>query len=130
MAPSETAALDRRRRAFLKTGVAGAALLAFARVLPANAAGAPPDAQPSSLRHLTGADAFVLGRIVAVMLDGALPANEALRRDAIAEIVAGIDVVIDHQPPNVRAEIRDLFNLLNRSVTRAFIAGVWSSWDR
>ncbi|HEX7043902.1 MAG TPA: hypothetical protein VF203_04740 [Burkholderiales bacterium] len=114
------------RRRFLRAGIAGSALLLLGRRLPAAAA----PAETTDYLHLTAADAGMLRRIVPVMLEGALPAGGAERRHAIDEVLGGIDSTIDSQPPVVRREIRDLFDLLTRSITRALVAGIWTSWDR
>jgi len=117
------------RRAFLKTGVAGAALLFAARwAAPIPAADAQTAGLP--LNFLTADDAGVLRRIAPVMLAGALPDEGAPRKTAIDEVITGVDLAIGYQPPSVRREIRDLFNLLENAVTRALAAGVWTSWDR
>lgn len=123
-------ALDPTRRTFLKAGVAGAALLVVGRWLPVAHAGESQAAQDVRFLHLTAADVAALRRIVPVMLEGALPQDDAQRKAAIGEILYGIDLTIDHQPPSVRQEIRDLLGLLTKGVTRALIAGVWTSWGK
>lgn len=123
-------ALDPARRTFLKAGIGGTALLLLARWLPAAHAAAPDAAQAGRFLHLSPADAEALGRIVPVMLRGALPATGAEYRTAIDEILRGIDLTIDHQPPSVREEIRDLFGILTKGMTRVLVAGVWTSWNK
>jgi len=121
---------DADRRTFLKVGVAGAALLFAGRWLPPARAGLASAGQALAFANLSPADAVALERIIPVMLHGALPQDEAQRQAAIGEILHGIDVTIGYQPPAVRREIRDLFGLLTKSVTRVVVAGVWKSWDR
>ncbi|MFL6649477.1 MAG: twin-arginine translocation pathway signal protein, partial [Sulfurifustaceae bacterium] len=77
----------------------------------------------------TDADVVILGRIAPVVLAGALPRDAAQLNSAIAEIIAGIDMTIGYEPPAVRKEIRDLFNLLGSGVTRSLVAGMWQPWE-
>lgn len=128
--PGLSGELDPRRRTFLKAGIAGSALLLAGRWLPAANAGAESAAEDFPFAYLTPADVVVLGRIVPVMLEGALPEDAAQRATAIDEITSGIDAVIGHQPLPVRREISDLFGLLTKGVTRALVAGVWTSWEK
>lgn len=116
------------RRAFIETGVAGAALLLAGRWLwqPVGAVAADAPA----LRYLGSPDVLVLQRVAPVVLEGALPEDPAARASALAEVVQGIDFALHHLSPAVRAEVADLFRLLTGSVTRALVAGVWTSWDR
>jgi hypothetical protein len=123
------AVLDTKRRVFLKVGIAGSALLCAGRWLtPAPAAEVAAASTP--LKNLTAEDAVVLKRIIPVMLYGALPLEEAALKTAIDEVAYGVDLTIGYQPPGVRQEIRDLFNLLNNAATRALVAGVWKPWDK
>lgn len=119
------------RRKFLKTGVAGTALLLAARwTHAAPSATTPASVSAPSLKFLTRDDVIVLLSIVPVMLKGALPPDEAAHAAALDEILAGIDATIGYEPPSVRQEIRDLFNLLENSATRAVVAGIWTRWDK
>ncbi len=121
--------LDTKRRAFLKVGIAGFALLYAGRWLaPARAAeGATPS---FPLKNLTQEDAVVLSRVIPVMLHGALPLDGAQFKTAIDEVMYGVDLTIGYQPPSVRTEIRDLFNLLNNAAMRALVAGIWKPWSK
>jgi hypothetical protein len=121
---------DADRRTFLKVGVAGAALLLVGRWLPPARAGWASAGQALAFANISPADAVALGRIIPVMLHGALPQDEAERQAAIGEIIYGVDITIGYQPPAVRREIRDLFGLLTKRVTRVVVAGVWKPWDR
>ncbi len=95
---------------------------------PARAAdGADPNFR---LKNLTPDDVVVLSRVIPVMLHGALPPEEAPLKTAIGEVIYGVDLTIGYQPPGVRKEIRDLFNLLNNSAMRALVAGIWKPWDK
>src|SRR5712692_6468568 len=77
--------VDLRRRSFLKTGVAGSALLLAGRWLaPARAADSGAVAG-AAFANINADDARVLERIVPVLLEGALPADPAQRKAAIGE---------------------------------------------
>lgn len=123
--PSE---FDRGRRTFLKTGIAGSALLFLGRWLPEARAAGEVAVQKLAFANLTAADAAALTRIIPVMLSGALPQVREQADVVVGEILHGIDVAIGYQPPIVRAEIRDLFGLLTKTILRALIVGIWGSW--
>jgi hypothetical protein len=115
------------RRTFLKAGIAGSALLLFGRWLPP-AHAAEPDTD-RNFTNLTSADADALTRIIPVMLLGALPQDRGQLNAAVGEVIRGVDITIGYQSLSVRGEIRDLFGLLTKGVTRALVAGVWTSWE-
>lgn len=125
--PGTAGRFDIRRRTFLKAGIAGSVLLLAGRWLPTAWAAA---ADAPALRYLGSADVVVLRRVIPIMLAGALPDAAGQRATALEEVVQGIDLGIHYQPPAVRAEIAELFGLLTGTVTRALVAGVWSSWDK
>lgn len=105
-------------------GIAGAApLLALARLIPAAAA------EPPGPRFLLADDVPLVRRIAAVVLEGALPGPAAAdRRAAMDEVVAAVDHIIGAMSPGVRADLRDLFDLLAFAPTRIVLAGLWSDW--
>jgi hypothetical protein len=122
---------DPTRRTLLKVGIAGSALLFAGRWLASPSEAAETSSTPAAaLTYLTAADVVVLGRIVPVMLHGALPQDDAQQRVAIGEIISGVDTTIGFQPPAVRQEIKDLFGLLTTGATRVVVAGIWKSWDK
>jgi hypothetical protein len=121
--------VEQGRRTFLKTGIAGCALLFLGRWLPQARAAEQAADSKFAFANLTAADAGVLVRVVPVMLKDALPQEHAERNAAIGEIVRGVDVTIGYQPAHIRDEIRDLFGILTGTVTRALIAGIWRSWE-
>lgn len=121
--------VDTERRAFLKVGIAGSALLYAGRWLaPVRAADGADPRFP--FKNLTPDDVVVLSRVIPVMLHGALPPEEAQLKTAIGEVIYGVDLTIGYQPLGVRKEIRDLFNLLNNAAMRALVAGIWKPWDK
>ncbi len=97
------------RGALLRTGAAGALLLALGGCAPA----APPDA--------------MLRAVAATMLDGALPT--AGYDAALDAAVGGVRAAIAGLPPAVQGEIAQLFGLLEFPLTRRVLAGV-GPWDR
>ncbi len=115
------------RRALLKAGVAGAALLLAGRWLAPAFAATPRE---RAYAFLTAEDAVILRRIAPVLLQGALPQNPEPQQAAITEVIAGVDQTSVFLAPGVRKELRDLFNLLNLGVTRALLAGVWKPWEQ
>lgn len=112
-----------QRRAFLRTGIAGAALLAVAARLPAGSARAE-----GAARALGASDRAVLAAIVPVMLAGALPAEAEARRKAVASVVDGVSQTIAGMPPATRAELGELFMLLDLAPARRLLAGVSAPW--
>jgi len=118
------------RRTFLKAGMAGTALLLLGRWLPPARAADSNGAKESTFAYLTAADAAMLVRIVPIMLDGALPKEPGQFNAAVGDILRGIDVTIGHQALSVRGEVRDLFGVLTKTITRSLIAGIWTSWDK
>jgi hypothetical protein len=113
------------RRTLLKAGAAGVTLLLLARTFHAQAAAVPrADAGEAAL----DADArTVLGAVIPVLLEGALPTGAAAPR-ARDEVLAGVARVIAGLPPASRRELDQLFTLLAFAPTRTLVAGVWSSW--
>ena len=114
-----------RRRTFLKTGVAGAALLALASRIPSGAARAE---ESVAARGLAAKDRAVLRAIVPVMLAGALPVDPEANRKAVASVVDGVSQAIAGMPPATRAELADLFMLLDFAPTRRLVARVSAPW--
>jgi len=112
-----------QRRAFLRTGIAGAALLAVAARLPAGSARAE-----GAARALGASDRAVLAAIVPVMLAGALPAEAEAHRKAVASVVDGVSQTIAGMPPATRAELGELLMLLDLAPARRLLAGVSAPW--
>jgi hypothetical protein len=113
------------RRTLLKAGIAGGAALFFARWLYTTTSAPPlPDARFVALDARARS---IVGAIVPVLLEGALPApTEA--DDARTEVVANVDQAIAGLPPEARKQIDQLFALLAFAPSRCLIAGVWSPW--
>ena len=102
------------RRELIKTGAAGTALLALGGCAP------------------TSDHRALLGAIADAILDGALPAQNPQRADAVWRAVRGVHAAISGLPPAVQSEVAQLFGLLEFPLTRRVVAGVgpWSSLSR
>lgn len=85
-----------------------------------------PDAAPADARYrftmLDDEDRTIVAAIAPVMLAGALP------RDAVSQVVVGLDEAIAGLPLDVRAQIRQLLGILRFPLTRMFVAGIWHPW--
>ncbi|MBN9422497.1 MAG: hypothetical protein BGO63_14790 [Candidatus Accumulibacter sp. 66-26] len=106
------------RRTFLRTGLAGGALLACAGWL--NAAGA---------RALKSDEREMLAAIAGVLLAGALPPSGAPRRQAIARTVDGIATAVAGLSAATQKEVGELFGLLVLAPARHLLAGVAAPWS-
>jgi hypothetical protein len=117
-----------KRGQLIRTGIAGMAVLAVAGC--ARSKSMPPfeDAR-YRYRQLTAGDRALVAAVSAAMLAGALPADPAGRDVALLQAVRGVDVAVAGLAPDVRAEVHQLFGLLQFPVTRTLAAGVWSSWN-
>lgn len=113
------------RRAFLKTGAAGALALAlggavYRRLNP------PAPARPFML---DGAARGVLAAVVPAMLASALPADPAARAAAVAATTARVRDAVLALPLATQKEVQDLFGLLALAPARRWLAGVSNGWD-
>ena len=61
-------------------------------------------------------------------LDGALPAQEPDRRDAIARTLTNVEAAIAGLPPTARNELSTLFSLLSLAPMRLVFAGIDGGW--
>lgn len=113
------------RRTLLKAGVAGGAVLVFARWAVTSYSPEPASHPPGSA--LDPAARTIIAAIVPVMLAGAL-VDARSSVEARAEVVAGVDRAVAGLPPASRNELEQLFALLSFAPTRALVAGVWSPW--
>jgi hypothetical protein len=114
------------RRAFITTGIVGAAALATAHWL--RGPHAPPG--DATLRALDADAQAILGAIVPVLLAGALPVAAEAKRLAVADTVRGIDVAVSGLAPSAQDELRQLFALLALPPARLAIARVSEPWSQ
>ena len=110
------------RRQLLQTGLGGAAALALATLLASPQPDAPVEdwvtAMP--LRALTPRDAQMLAAIAPAMLGAGVA--------SAAEVARGADRAVACLPPALRAELRQLLDLLGNPWGRRWIAGVAAPW--
>ena len=113
-----------KRRQFLKAGLLGGALLAAggAWVVWRDVRDSDADSPPRDRVAET------LVAVAPVLLAGALPADPAARAAAIAGVIAGVKDVIAVFPPAVRAELEELFRLLDIRIARRLLTGVPAAW--
>jgi hypothetical protein len=107
------------RRLFLKLGFAGAATLAFVRILerPARAQG------NASARDLE--NARILAALVPVILEGALPSDEVAQAASLGGVVTRFERAVRALSPAVRAEVDELFGVFRVAPVRLAFTGLW-----
>ncbi len=105
------------RRQFLRTGLAGGLLLAFAGRL--NGAGSRP---------LHAAEREMLSAVSNALLDGTLPPPGDERRRLLAQTVDGIEQAVRGFSLATQQEIGELFGLLVAAPGRRMLAGVGTPW--
>lgn len=104
------------RRELLRTGAAGVVLLTLA------------DCARGATGISTDERAIVI-RIADAMLDGALPAGEPQRSQALAVAADGFTVAVAGLQPHVQQEVQQLFTLLTFGPTRRLVAGL-PPWEK
>ncbi len=129
---NNTTSLDvnHARRRFLKTGIAGSVLLSLASSgALLTACNTTSDDRCDACLWLTSHDRVLLMAVVPVMLQDALPTAPEQSKKYIEEIIRHFDETVAYFSPVVRKEIRQLFDLLEFSLTRVLLTGV-SSWEK
>lgn len=118
------------RRALIRTGIGGVALLAVASGCAPHGGTAPPPFNDPKYDYieLSADDRALIAAVGRAMLDGALPQEPAAYEKALVQVVRGVDVAVRGLVPGVQGEVHQLFGLLNFPVTRALAGGIWSSW--
>ncbi|MHB8145486.1 MAG: hypothetical protein ACYDG0_06465 [Vulcanimicrobiaceae bacterium] len=117
------------RRQLIRTGIAGAVVLAVAGVgyqLYSDERAAPPDAH--AYKVLDTEARVIVGAIAPAMLAGALPSAKEPRALAIRAVVRGFDTAVAGLSPSVQGEVHQLLSLLGFPLTRWTVAGVWAPW--
>jgi len=112
------------RRQFLKVGAASGVVLAGAGWFAARRGRAPA----RGFQWLDTRSATIVTALVPAVLDGALPAAQPARGDAVRETVAAFDRAVSGLSPPVQEEIAQLFALLGLAAGRFIVAGVRSEW--
>ena len=109
------------RRQFIKVGIAGAAILAAARLLDR-----PLAAPAAKYRVLDDRDARMIAALAPVVLAGSLPEEAVARSRAVREVVEAFDRAVSGLSVAVQGEIAQLFSFLNFAPTRLAFAGLWT----
>lgn len=131
--------LPMNRRELIKCGLAGSWLLGTASLTAgltgcASTPGRPEalqgDASAQPWQFLSDEDVVLWQALVPVLLAGRLAEAPEARAEEIAGTVRRVDGAIARFSPAKQAELRQLFDLLHLGVSRALLAGVWSSWSR
>lgn len=112
--------METTRRTFLKAGLAGTLAIALGggiyRLLR--------EAEPAPGFALAGDAKAALEAIIPAMLAGALPADPAVAREAVARVTAGVHAAVLGLPLEAQQEVRELFGLLALAPARRVLAGV------
>lgn len=142
--PTPTAVTDKApdygRRSFLKTGLGGALFLGGVSMTAglSGCASAPAGLQPEGpasptsgyeFRFLSADDIVLFEALIPAILGAALTEQPDLRRRQVRTTIETIDAGIVQFGNANQQELRKLFDLLNFGLTRATLAGVWSSWE-
>lgn len=128
------------RRSFLRTGIGGGLFLATVSVSagltgcatsPAGQRQTPLTAASGSdyqFRFMTPDDIVLFEALLPALIGPALTEEPEPRRARISDTIERMDAGIHQFGPANQQELRGLFDLLNFSITRITLAGVWSSW--
>lgn len=122
--------MDSTRRQLIKWTIGGATLVALIRLIHGEFRFAPqiPPDPDYDYKFLTAHDRTLIAAISPAMLAGALPNDPAKLKQAILEVVRGVDLTIVGLAPSVQDELRELFYLMSFPAVRRFLAGVWTPW--
>jgi hypothetical protein len=91
-----------QRRTFIKTGIAGAVLLAGVGYVAAPRHPGPP---AGDLQFVSAKAQAVLEALIPVVLEGSLPDDPAARATALADVLEGFDRGMQGMPPAVQDEM-------------------------
>lgn len=129
MEQHEQALQDPSRRSLLKLGVVATAVLGTVGV-SAGLAGChrSVEATAQGYRFLRDADVVLLRALIPVVLDGAMPASAADAATRTQEILRRLDIACLRLDLPPQQQLKKLFDLLNFSLTRRFVAGVSAPW--
>jgi len=112
-----------KRRNLLKLGVVATAVLVVA-------GGVATVLQPGWQQDkLTPAARDVFSSVARAILDGTLPEEAPLRRQAMVGLLDRMDDLVAAFPPHVQAELSQLMGLLSSAVGRRTLAGLTPAWD-
>lgn len=111
------------RRAFLKASLSGAILLGAGALWPGRTVRA------TERGGLTAEDRDLIRALAGTILRGSLPPDAQGRARGLASTVTGVERAIAHQPAHIRAELRELFDLMHFALARLLLCGFWRPWS-
>jgi len=117
------------RRTFIKTGIAGATLLALAAAFQRPLDRAGKQALVAG-NPLDASLATVVRAVAPVILQGAFPAGEPQRALARERIARDVATAVSALGAGAQQEVAELFALLAFAPTRIAVAGVATAWDQ
>lgn len=116
------------RRTFIKTGLAGSALLALAAAFHRQLDRAGKDVLVAG-HPLGSALPRVVRAVAPVMLRGSFPESGPARAAALERSVAGVAEAVAALSAAAQREVAELFALLDLAPTRIAVAGLGSDWE-
>lgn len=130
MQPMIFSPADLSRRHFLRTGIAGSALLATGSAAAILSGCDRRPATALGYRVLRADDVPMLRKVLAAALDGALPDDADAQARAIDGALASLDRLLHDTSDGVRGVFLPLFDLMTVPVTRGPLFGLWTAWGR
>lgn len=131
--------LPMNRRELIKCGLAGSWLLGSVSLTAGLTGCTASPHRPEQLtgeasarpwRYLTEADVTLWSALTPVLLQGQLASDPDARAIEVEGVVRRVDAAISGFSANKQAELRQLFDLLHLGLSRALLAGVWTSWGQ
>lgn len=107
-----------KRRTLIKTGVAGAVLLAAA-----GTTALLMERDPTVHRRT------VLQGVIPALLEGVLPDEPAQRAAAVSQCITAVETTVSQLAPAAQKEVAQLFGLLANAAGRRLLAGVPQAWS-
>jgi hypothetical protein len=117
------------RRTFLKTGIAGGALLALAAAFHEPLARRGKQVLVAGY-PLAASERTVVAAVVPVILRGVLPAGGPERAAALSRSVDSVAVAVGSLSASAQREMSELFALLMFPPARIALAGVMQPWEQ
>lgn len=130
MQPLILSPADLSRRDFLRTGIAGSALLAAGSAAALLSGCDRRPATAMGYRVLRADDIPMLRKVLAAALDGALPEDVDAQERAIDGALSSLDLLLHDTSDGVRGVFLPLFDLMTVPVTRGPLFGLWMAWGR
>ena len=111
----------------LRTGLSGSlALACLGRLAPGVARAETQGESPAVWSPM---HRVILRRTASVVLSSVLPVESEERGAALDEVVNGSDDYMGFMPLPVQAEAREALDLLDNSLVRWLLGGMWARWE-